>query len=132
MKGSCLCGTIHYECEQLASEIVNCHCRTCQKAHAAAYASTAKVLRKHFRWLKGEDSLSAFESSPGKTRHFCARCGSHLMAERTGQECVIVRIATLDDDPQTTPHLHIWCSHDVPWLQEKEQQPHYQEWQPER
>lgn len=115
MKGSCLCGRIAYELDQLGP-IGHCHCKTCRKAHAAAYASTARVNREHFRWLSGEEFLGAFESTPGKLRRFCTRCGSHLMAEWLDKPQVIVRVATLDDDPGTTPQAHIWTSHDVPWL----------------
>lgn len=79
--------------------IAHCHCRACQKAHAAPFASTAGIMREHFRWLKGEDKLSSFESSPGKLRYFCSVCGSHLVAERVNQPHVIVRVATLDEDP---------------------------------
>jgi ADP-ribosyl-[dinitrogen reductase] hydrolase len=74
-------------------------------------------MREHFRWIKGEDRLSRYESSPGKFRYFCSVCGSHLMAERPVQPHVIVRVATLDDDPKMTPQAHIWTSHDVPWLE---------------
>lgn len=91
MKGSCLCGAIEYEIDSIDMPVAHCHCRTCQKAHAAAFASTAGVMREHFRWLKGEEKLSFFESSPGKLRYFCSGCGSHLVAERVSQPHVIVR-----------------------------------------
>ncbi len=131
MKGSCLCGAIEYEIDSIDMPVAHCHCRTCQKAHAAPFASTAGVMREHFRWLKGEDKLSAFESSPGKLRHFCSVCGSHLVAERVSQPNVIVRIATLDENPNMTPQMHIWTSQDLPWLG-YENIPAYPEWQPGR
>jgi ADP-ribosyl-[dinitrogen reductase] hydrolase len=131
MKGSCLCGAIEYEIDSIDMPVVHCHCRTCQKAHAAPFASTAGVMHENFRWLKGEDKLSAFESSPGKLRHFCSVCGSHLVAERDNQPHVIVRIATLDENPNMTPQMHIWTSHDVSWLG-YEGIPAYPEWQPGR
>jgi hypothetical protein len=131
MQGSCLCGAIAYEIDSIDMPIGHCHCRTCRKAHAAAFASTAGVLREHFRWLRGEDKLAAFESSPGKLRRFFPQCGSHLMAERPGQPHVIVRVATLDDDPGTIPAQHIWTSHDVRWLA-YDDMPAYTEWQPGR
>jgi ADP-ribosyl-[dinitrogen reductase] hydrolase len=131
MKGSCLCGAIEYEIDSIDRPVAHCHCRTCQKAHAAPFASTAGVMREHFRWLKGEDKLSVFESSPGKLRHFCSVCGSHVVAERENQPHVIVRIATLDENPNVTPQAHIWISHDVPWLG-YENIPAYPEWQPGR
>ena len=132
MKGSCLCGAVEYEVDQLDVPISHCHCRTCRKAHAAAFASNAGVMREHFRWLKGKEQLVAFESSPGKFRHFCSVCGSQLVAERPAQPHVIVRVATLDDDPGTKPVMHIWCSHDAPWLQDDKDILFYQEWQPGR
>ena len=131
MQGSCLCGTVRYEIDRLDAPITHCHCLTCQKAHAAAFASTAGVLRQHFRWLAGQQALGSYESSPGKLRHFCTRCGSQLVAERTAQPHVIVRVATLDDDPGVRPQQHIWCSHDRPWLA-SDDQPRFAEWQPGR
>jgi hypothetical protein len=116
MKGSCLCGRIAYEVDRLDGPIGHCHCKTCRKAHAAAFATTARVNREHFRWLRGEEHLGAFESTPGKLRRFCTQCGSHLMAEWLDKPQVIVRVATLDDDPGVTPQAHIWTSHDAPWL----------------
>jgi ADP-ribosyl-[dinitrogen reductase] hydrolase len=118
LRGQCLCGAIAYEVAQLDGAIVHCHCTTCRKAHASAFASTARVVREHFRWVRGEASLREYQSSPGKVRRFCSVCGSHLVAERLGQPHVILRVATLDDDPARVPEMHIWTSHDVPWLKE--------------
>ncbi|MBN8238869.1 GFA family protein [Marinobacter hydrocarbonoclasticus] len=117
LKGSCLCGEISYEIDSVDMPIVHCHCQTCRKAHAASFAATAGVKRENFRWLSGINSISTFESSPGKSRHFCKRCGSHLVAERPAQPHVIVRVATLDVDPELRPEAHIWVSHDAPWLE---------------
>ena len=130
MRGSCLCGAVVYEVEQLDMPIVHCHCHTCRKAQAAASVPCAGVQRAHFRWLQGEEKLSTFESSPGKLRHFCSVCGTHVMAERPAQPHVILRVATLDENPGTQPVMHIWCSHDVSWLQDNEDVLSYQEWQP--
>lgn len=132
MKGSCLCGAIRYEIDRLDTPISHCHCQTCRKAHAAPFASTAGVLREHFRWTRGAERLSAFESSPGKLRYFCPVCGSHLVAERPAQPHVIVRVATLDEDPGARPEMHIWCSHDVPWLRDGDGVPFHDEWPPGR
>ncbi|ECM8575013.1 GFA family protein [Salmonella enterica subsp. enterica serovar Typhimurium] len=129
MKGSCLCKAIGYECDELISGIVNCHCNTCRKSHAAPYVPTAGVKREHFRWIKGFEYLKSYESSQGKLRHFCSICGSHLVADRPSQSHVILRVATLDDAPPNTVVSHIWCSHDVSWLRESDSVPHFDEWQ---
>lgn len=128
LNGSCLCNTVRYQIDGLDMPISHCHCHTCRKAHAAAFATTAGVLGEHFRWLAGQEALGTFESSPGKLRYFCTRCGSHLMAERPAQPHVILRVATLDDDPQLTPAAHIWTEHAVPWLSD-EALPRWRQWQ---
>lgn len=128
LKGSCLCGAVRYEANRLASPIAHCHCATCRKAQGSAYASTARVMREDFRWLAGEERLTRYESSEGKYRYFCSTCGSHLMAERPAQPHVILRVATLDDDPGARPEFHIWTSHDVPWLTDEGATPHHPEW----
>ena len=116
LRGSCLCGSVHYEAGDLLGPIGHCHCRTCRKAHGAAFATTSRVTRESFRWISGEDDVRTIESSPGKNRHFCGRCGTHLMAEWEGEPTVILRLGALDTDPGKTPVAHIWTSHQVPWL----------------
>lgn len=129
MNGSCLCGAVAYAIDRLDMPIVQCHCNSCRKANAAAFVPTAGVMREHFRWLRGEEKLAAFESSPGKLRRFCSICGSHLLAERINQPHVIVRVATLDQDPGVKPSVHIWCSHDREWLRDADDVAFYAGWQ---
>ncbi len=111
LEGSCLCGDINYTAAALTSSIALCHCKTCQKSHASAYAATARVARSGFAWTKGADKVVAYESTPGKLRWFCPRCGSHLMAEWTGYHEVILRVATIDTPLDERPETHIWMSH---------------------
>lgn len=120
MHGSCLCKAVEYEVDALSSNVSFCHCQTCRKAHAAPFNATAVVKREQFRWTKGEDKLAAYESSPGKLRHFCSVCGSHLLAELVGKPNVVLRVATLDEDPGVRGERHVWTSHNVPWLNYKD------------
>lgn len=117
LNGSCLCRAVAYEAAGFAGPLGHCHCRTCRKAHSAAFATTARVHRADFRWTRGEDNLRHFESSPGKLRHFCSLCGSHLMAEWVGQPMVILRLGCLDTDIEERPIVHIWTSQKAPWLE---------------
>jgi hypothetical protein len=132
MNGSCLCGRVAYTVERLASAPRHCSCSVCRKAHGAAFNTSASVERTAFRWLRGEDALRAYESSPGKHRIFCGQCGSPLVAQRDGSTMLALRVATLDDDPQRRPEAHIWTSSEVPWLAYGEDVPTYAEWAPER
>ena len=125
MKGSCLCGRVRYEAERFAARIVHCHCEKCRKAHGSAFSTTVPVLREHFRWTTGADLLRNFESSPGKKRHFCSNCGSHLMAEWADRPAVIIRLGCLDDDPGIRPDMHIWRSEGACWYDPKAQIPEH-------
>ena len=130
MRGSCLCGCIEYEISALDSPIEHCSCTTCRKAHAAAFNTSATVKKDHFRWLKGSELLTGYESSPGKTRYFCSRCGSHLIAEQKDRDYWILRVATLDEDPGTVPQLQIWACDEVPWLRYGPAVVAYPRWEP--
>jgi hypothetical protein len=132
MKGSCHCGTVVYEVDAVHGPASHCHCATCRKTHSAAYVTTARVPRESFRWLEGGDRVTAYESSPGKKRFFCPVCGCHIVAAREKQPHVILRLATLDQDPGVRPEFHIWRSHDVPWLSDAPGLPSFDEWPPQK
>lgn len=130
MRGSCLCRAIVYDVSQLDSAIAHCACVTCRKAHSAAFNTYAEVKHQHFAWVKGEELLASFESSPGKLRYFCSRCGTQLIAQRQNRDHVILRVASLDEDPGVTPEFKIFASHEVPWLSHGEHIIAYAEWEP--
>jgi hypothetical protein len=90
------------------------------------------VKHEHFRWIKGNELLTAFESSPGKARYFCSRCGTQLVAQLQNEDRVILRVASLDDDPGIAPSFQIWASQEAPWLSHGQHVVAYQEWQPGR
>jgi hypothetical protein len=115
LNGSCVCGAVAYEVDAPVERIVHCHCSTCRKTHGAAFSSVAAVPRDKFRWTRGEALLAAYESSSGKYRRFCSRCGSHIMAERTAQPVVLLRLGCLDTPLTGRPQLHIWRSDGASW-----------------
>ena len=125
IRGSCLCGAVAYEAAGLAGPVVHCHCRTCQKAHSAAFATTARVERADFRWTSGDGVRASIESTPGKLRHFCPRCGSHLMAEWRDAPQVILRIASVDAGLAAQPVAHIWTSQAATWDLGRDDLPRY-------
>lgn len=117
LEGSCLCGEVRYTSDGPIGPLGNCHCGTCRKAHGAAFATTARVPKAGFRWVAGERLLSSFESSPGKRRFFCSRCGSQLVAAWDHESEIILRVGSLDTDPGTKPVIHIWTEEKAPWYE---------------
>ena len=131
MQGSCLCRQVRYEVTQLDSPIQHCSCESCRKAHAAAFNSAATVMQDHFRWIFGESGLKSYQSSARKRRYFCSNCGTHLIAQIEGEAFVILRVATLDEDPMSTPVRQIWKSQEAPWLRYGPEIKAFSEWAPD-
>ena len=119
LSGSCLCGAVAYQADATIRRIVHCHCRTCRKTHGSAFSSVTAVPREAFRFTRGAEQLGAIESSPGKFRRFCLRCGSHLVAERVDQPVVLLRLGCLDTAVTGIPQVHIWRSNGASWYDPK-------------
>lgn len=64
INGSCLCGSVAYEAGPLTAPIGHCHCRTCQKAHSAAFATAARTSQAAFRWTRGAEGLADLATVP--------------------------------------------------------------------
>ncbi|WP_432473011.1 GFA family protein [Amphritea sp. HPY] len=114
IKGSCLCGKVNYSITGKVGDIVHCHCQTCRKAHGSAFSSVAAVQDSDFE-LSGAEHLNHFESSPGKQRYFCLNCGTQIYAKRENTPHIILRLGSLDNDPQSKEQSHIWVSDKASW-----------------
>ena len=125
LTGSCSCQAVAYEVDADPGPFVHCHCRICRKAHASAFSSVMPVPRQSFRWVRGEDLLSSYESSPGKFRRFCSRCGSHVIAERANQPNVLLRLGCLDTPMLDRAKAHIWRSDGATWFDPKDVAPEF-------
>jgi len=126
--GSCLCGRVSYEISGKVGDIVHCHCKTCRKAHGAAFSSVAAVNDSDFT-IAGSEHLNAFESSTGKWRYFCSKCGTQVYAKRDNTEHIILRLGSLDDDPQASEKNHIWVSEQADWYSINKNLPEHQEFE---
>ena len=114
IKGSCLCGSIHYEINGPIGDIVHCHCTTCRKAHGSAFSSVSAVADENFKILN-ESHLKSYESSQGKFRYFCGNCGSQIYAKRNDTQHIILRLGTLDTKIEAVEKEHIWVSEKADW-----------------
>lgn len=112
--GSCLCGNVKYNILGRVGDIVHCHCETCRKAHGSAFSSVAAVADADFE-LSGIEHLKSFESSKGKHRYFCSNCGTQIYAKRDDTQHIILRLGSLDDDPNSKEKNHIWVSQKASW-----------------
>jgi hypothetical protein len=87
----------------------------CSKSHGAAFATWAGVNPEQFRWTSGVEVAERYESSPGKERCFCNKCGSPLVLTDSGEITEVV-LGTIDGDPGVRPGEHIFVGFEAPWL----------------
>lgn len=125
-RGSCLCGAIRFEITGTLGPIVLCHCTQCRKAQGGAYAVNAPIATEDFTIVAGRSKLAAYESSPGKLRHFCSDCGSPIISTRTSAPGVVrVRIGTLDSPVDARPQAHIFAASKAEWDAIRDDLPQY-------
>ena len=96
--GSCLCGAVRFRIEGDLAPIQLCYCQQCRRAQGGAFAAVIPVSASMFRLIDGEALLQGYESSPGKERVFCRRCGSPVFSRRTSlPEVLRVRVGLIDE-----------------------------------
>ncbi len=118
VRGSCLCGGVAYEVTGRSPwPIVNCHCSRCRKARAAAHGSNLFVGLDQFRWLRGENLLSAYKVPEAErfTQTFCRTCGGKVPGVNLQRQRVGVPAGSLDDDPGAREELHVFVGSKAPW-----------------
>jgi hypothetical protein len=129
--GSCLCQGVRYEIDGDLGEFGYCHCTSCRKASGSAHGANAGVERARFRVLSGDALLCEYESSHGKYRVFCSRCGSPIYAYLSSSRDVIrIRLGSLDTPFTREPRAHTWVSDKAPWEPIEDGIPQFPEWAP--
>jgi hypothetical protein len=114
--GSCLCGAIRFRIDAELAPIQVCHCRQCRKAQGGPFATNIPVATTTFHWLSGEAQLQVYESSPGKQRVFCSRCGSPVLSRRDTQPSVLrVRAGLIDEPLAVRPAWHAYADSACTW-----------------
>ena len=129
LNGSCMCARIRYRITAGPRFMYRCYCGKCRAGSGAAFVTNMIVDTDSFEIVAGKDSVTAFESSPGKHRYFCASCGSPLYShgEKT-KHVVAVRCGTLKEDPGLRVAYHAFVGSKAPWVDIHDDRPQFDEW----
>ncbi len=128
LEGSCLCGGVRFRVTGKLGPAGYCHCKQCQRASGSAFAANAPVRTRYFEIETGGDLVSEYESSPGKFRAFCSRCGSPIYSRRDSEpDLRRIRLGTLDSDPERRPLGHVWVGSKAVWHSIEDALPQYPE-----
>ena len=114
--GSCLCGAVQLELAGPPAELLHCHCRMCQKAHGAAFATFAMLRPDQLTITRGAGCIETYRSSPGIDRRFCGLCGSTLAFARAGADRVGLAASVIDSELPALPGRHVYEASRVSWL----------------
>lgn len=115
-EGGCYCGSVRFRITGSIRNIVYCHCSRCRKANGSAFAANGIVRSLDFKILKGENSLTAYQSTPGKMKYFCRVCGSPIVRRNSVRpEEVQIRLGTIDSDIVERPMAHIFTTSKANW-----------------
>jgi len=114
LTGGCQCGAIRFAVTAAPSRIIICHCRMCQKATGAPFASYADIEKSDFAWTKG--APSAFRSSSVAERDFCAACGTPLSYRRIDGSRIEIMTGTFDRPDQVVPTRQIGTESRLGWV----------------
>ena len=113
--GRCLCKAVTYRCDAEPLWQGHCHCESCRRATAAAFASYFGVRNGAWSWT-GKTPAS-FNSSTGAWRVFCPHCGTPLAFHglRWPDE-MHFHAGTLDDPKAFQPTAHFFSVERMPWI----------------
>jgi len=118
LTGHCLCGMVRFEIAGDLGPIAFCHCTECRRASGSAFAANANVVKSEHCFSSGAAAIVEYESSPGKFRAFCGRCGSPIYSRSDAEpQTLRIRLGTLDQDPGGRPRLHVWTSEKAAWFE---------------
>jgi hypothetical protein len=114
--GQCLCGGIRFVIDGALAPIQICYCKQCQRAQGTVLATNTPVAVTAFRLLQGQDLLRSYESSTGKQRCFCGKCGSPIYSKRDALPDVLrLRIGLVDGDIDARPIAHFHTRSKPDW-----------------
>jgi hypothetical protein len=131
VEGSCFCGTVRYQANESFNSMMSCHCSMCRKHHGAAFATYVSAPLEGFRWVRGEDALLRYQSSPQGVRNSCSVCGSTVPMTLETQALALLPAGPLEGDLGIKPQAHIFVGSKAPWYTITDDVPQHEEYPPE-
>jgi len=132
-KGSCLCGSIQFKLDGNVTDIIHCHCSLCRKASGSAYATNGFIDAQGLKLTDQDNTLTFYESSKGKRKYFCKRCGSPIYSSNAqSPERYRLRLGVLDSDISERPMSHNFMTSKANWEDLASELPHYEKHEPGR
>jgi hypothetical protein len=130
IRGSCLCGDVHFSFSLPHVRFNYCHCESCRKATGSSNVANVLIPTAQFRWEEGETLVSRFTDTvvnPGFRRWFCSRCGGPVPRLNRTDEFMVVPAGLLDSPLAIRPERNIYWKERADWLVAVDEIPKYTE-----
>ena len=114
LTGGCQCGAVRFALSAPPAKVSICHCRMCQKASGAPFASFADIERTDFAWTRG--TPAAFRSSSIAMRDFCSQCGTPLSFRRIGGPRIEIMTGAFDRPDRVVPIQQFGTESRLGWV----------------
>jgi hypothetical protein len=114
LTGGCQCGAIRFALSAPPRRVSICHCRMCQKASGAPFASFADIDNADFAWTRG--SPAAFRSSSLAERDYCKDCGTPLSFRRIDGDSIEIMTGTFDRPDRVAPTIQYGSESRLGWV----------------
>ena len=112
--GGCQCGAVRFALSAVPTRVSICHCRMCQKAAGAPFASFAEIEKDDFAWTRGKPA--AFRSSSIAERDFCSQCGTPLSFRRIDGPRIEIMTGSFDRPDMVVPALQFGTESRLGWV----------------
>jgi hypothetical protein len=124
--GSCLCNGIRFELTAELGPIEERYCQMCRKASGGPLAANSSIAASDLRITSGADLIRGYESSPGETRYFCARCGSPIYRVQVDRpQLVGLRVGTINEPLNVRPSASYYTASKCNWWEIRDDLPRF-------
>jgi hypothetical protein len=114
LTGGCQCGALRFALSAAPLRVTLCHCRMCQKASGAPFASFAEIAKDSFAWTRGKPA--SFRSSSIAERDFCKACGTPMSYRRIDGDSIEIMTGTFDRPDRLVPTSQFGTESRLGWV----------------
>jgi len=110
--GGCLCGAVRFSASGDPIGANHCHCGMCRKDSGSGVSTFVSFPANAVTW---DGKPTDYESTPGKYRGFCPKCGSSITWRTKSDDSFIdFRLGSFDDPTPFKAKKHLWISTALP------------------
>lgn len=104
--GTCFCGAVEVTVTGEPVGMGYCHCESCRSWSAGPVNAFTLWPDGTFAVTKGEEFIGTYNKTPRSDRHYCTKCGGHVMTHHPHWKLMDIYAATIPSFT-FTPGVHV-------------------------